>query len=208
MDQFEVITQIIKQRRSIRSFGPRALDIELVQAIIHTASHAPSNNNRQGWRFYLIPEADMRKDIQQAVLERLAEMETSSRTIADLMPAYQQNFLHFTNAAVVIACCFVKPNQFQFKLFPVDEENGHFSGELISLSLVIQNILLISESLNIGTLVMTAPLIAARDIKRILNIPPKYTIGAFVCMGYYDRKPEPPPHKTMAEIMEVVSKQR
>ncbi len=196
----------MKSRRSIRAFNRTPLDLELVKRIVAVASHAPSNNNRQGWRFYLARDPEVLREMQQAVTERLAECRTESRTIEEVLPAYRQHFLHFQDAAVVIACCFVKPNRFQFKLFPMNEENRHFTGELISLSLVIQNILLLSESLNIGTLVMTAPLIAAGDIKKIMDIPPKYTIGAFICMGYFDRKPEPPSHKPLEEILEVVCK--
>lgn len=204
MDNFEKLSDIIKKRRSIRTFNNQPVDIDLVKQIIELSSHAPSNNNRQGWKFYVVRDRKIIQEICNRVTTTLEEIRHKSKVVDDFMNPYQINFTHFENAPVVIVCCFVKPNRFQFKVFDTDEENRHFTGELISLSLVIQNILLASESLGLGTLVMTAPLIAARDIKQILNIPNKYTIGAFICLGYYDERPDAPPHRPLDQILQMI----
>jgi len=204
MDNFDRLSEIIKRRRSIRTFNSRPVDIDLVRQIIDLSSHAPSNHNRQGWKFYVVQDQKIIQKIGSRVTKKLDGIHRKSNVIDDHMKPYQKNFTHFENAPVFIACCFVKPNRFQSKVFDVDEENRHFTGELISLSLVMQNILLASESVGIGTLIMTAPLIAACDIKQILNIPNKYTIGAFICMGYYDERPEAPPHRPLDQILHMV----
>lgn len=204
MDNFDRLSEIIKRRRSIRTFNSQPVDIDLVKQIIDVSSHAASNNNRQGWQFYVVRDRKIIQKMCSRVVTKLEGIHQKSKVLDDHIKPYKNNFTHFENAPVVIACCFVKPNRFQFKVFNVDEENRHFTGELISLSLVMQNILLASESHGLGTLVMTAPLIAAHDIKQILNIPNKYTIGAFICLGYYDERPDPPPHRPLDQILHVV----
>jgi len=203
MKNFIILSSIIKDRRSIRKFNCKPVDLELVKKIIDIASHAPSNNNRQGWKFFVFQNPQVKKEISDRIIKQIKLNQNKSKLIDELMTTYQENFTYFKNAPLVIACCFVKPSRFQYKIFETNEENRHLTGELISLSLVIQNILLLSESAGIGTLVMTSPLIVAQDIKEILNIPKKYSIGAFVCMGYYDKRPAPPAHLSINQILHM-----
>lgn len=200
----EDLKRIIEYRRSIRAFNDQPVCIEAVKEIVEISSHAASNNNRQGWKFYAVHSRTIIEQIYSAVENILESLNQESRLASEIISSYRKNFTVFRGAPVLLACCCLKPTIFSSKFFSIDEENGHMTGELISMSLVMQNILLVSESMNIGTLVMTAPLIAAKEIKKILNIPARYSIGAFVCMGYYDIRPEPPSHLSIDRIFETI----
>ena len=205
-DRFEQLADVVRRRRSIREFNDQPVDIGQVRKIIDVATHAPSSNNRQGWRFHVVSDAETKSELARRIGRKIEQSQEKSRVIDDLMAAYKANFIHFETAPVVIVCCFVKPNRFALKAFDIDDENRHMTGELISLSLVIQNLLLLSEAAGLGTLVMTSPLIIAHDIRQILNIPNKFTIGAFVCMGHYDSvPPPPPPHRPIDQILHIHS---
>lgn len=201
------LTEIMMRRRSIRAFSSDDIDIEIIKHIIATATHAPSNNNRQGWMFIAVTDKAMIQHLSGLVESKLAESKSRNRTLNEFMEDYKGNFTAFKNAPVVIVCCYVKPAKFSFKLFDTDEENRHFTGELISVSLVMQNIMLLSESMDIGTLIMTTPLIAAHEIKKAVDIPAKYSIAAFLCMGKYYQRPESPRHKKVEDILIIHSKQ-
>ena len=201
MKDFETVSTVIKRRRSIRRFNGKPVDMDLVRKIIDTASHAPSNNNRQGWKFYIIGDNSLKETFSDRILETISDRQRQSKLADALLASYKNHFIHFKLAPVVVVCCFVKPNAFETELFRTDEENRHMSGELISLSLVIQNILLLAESAGLGSLVMTSPLVNARDIKAALRIPAKFTIGALVCMGHYDKRPDPPRHHGLERIL-------
>ena len=198
---YKSLSEIIRSRRSIRIFDNKPVDTALLKEIIGTASHAPSNNNRQGWRFYIVRDRALLEDFSVQIEQKIEESLQSHKSVERLMVSYREHFLHFRKAPAVVVCCFVKPNRIQTELFKTDEENNHMSGELISLSLVIQNMLLLAESRGLGTLVMTSPLVIAREIKAALRIPPKYTIGAFVCFGYYDHRPPAPRHLGIDKIL-------
>ncbi len=203
--KFEELSGIIKTRRSIRQFNDKPVDLELVKSIINVASHAPSNHNRQGWRFFIVADKKVIRKMNDAVVDHLDGIDCKSKVIGDALNSYRNNFTCFKHAPLVVVCCFVKPNRLTFRVIKTDEENNHFTGELISLSMAMQNILLASESLGLGTLVMTAPLVAAREIKAILKIPGKLSIGAFICMGHFEERPEPPPHLPLERIIQIVS---
>lgn len=197
------LADIITARRSIREYNSCPLELETVRSIIATASHAPSNNNRQGWKFFIISDRETLNRISRSVEMKLSECKTRSGVLDEMMSGYSENFTLFRNAPVVIICCFVKPAKFNYRLFATDDENSHFTGELISVSLAMQNIMLLAAEQDIGTLIMTAPLVAADEIKEITGIPKRYSIAAFICMGHYDHKPVAPWHKSPDEIIEI-----
>jgi len=199
------LSDIILRRRSIREFTAEEIDIDTVTSIIDIASHAPSNNNRQGWKFFVITDKSIIDKMSRMVEIKLKESKSGSESLNEFMEEYRGNFTVFKNAPVVVICCFMKPAKFNFKIFSIDDENRHFTGELISVSLAMQNIMLLSESVDIGTLVMTAPLVAAHEIKEAVNIPARYSIAAFICMGKYGSRPECPSHKKPEEIIIINS---
>ncbi len=57
MDIFEVI----KKRRSIRSYSSREIEEEKLREILEAARLAPSASNRQEWRFIIVKDKEKRK---------------------------------------------------------------------------------------------------------------------------------------------------
>ncbi|RLC45362.1 MAG: nitroreductase [Candidatus Coatesbacteria bacterium] len=79
MDVYEAI----RNRRSVRAYGPDAVDREVLLRVLDAARLAPSANNRQEWRFVVVADHDRRQRLMQA--------------------ANNQRFVG--EAPVVIACC-------------------------------------------------------------------------------------------------------
>lgn len=57
--------QAIKTRRSIRIFEDRAVPRETLEFMIELATHAPSNCNLQGWRFIIIDDQKLKKQLTE-----------------------------------------------------------------------------------------------------------------------------------------------
>ena len=57
------ILEAIYTRRSIRAFTDQDVDDELIKEIIRAASYAPSGLNNQPWRFIVIRDASLKKEI-------------------------------------------------------------------------------------------------------------------------------------------------
>lgn len=62
----DVLMEVIKKRRSIRSFLPKKVEDEKLDFIIEAARLAPSANNRQEWRFILALEDKAKRNISGA----------------------------------------------------------------------------------------------------------------------------------------------
>lgn len=75
--------EVVRTRRSVRSYSDQALSDEAVERVLTLATRAPSANNVQPWRFIVVRD--------QAKREEIAEI------------SFQQSFI--AEAPVVIVCC-------------------------------------------------------------------------------------------------------
>jgi nitroreductase len=58
--------EVIKTRRSIRSYKADAVPEESLRRVLDAARIAPSGSNRQPWRFYVVKDPDKRRRVAQA----------------------------------------------------------------------------------------------------------------------------------------------
>jgi nitroreductase len=63
---------VVRDRRSIRSFLPTPVDGELIRAIVEDARHAPSNANIQPWQAHIV-SGETRDKLSRAMLAAEAE---------------------------------------------------------------------------------------------------------------------------------------
>ena len=61
-------------RRSVREFEPRPVEAPIVERLLHAAVSAPSNTNRQPWRFAVVTGAATRARLAEAVRNTVEEM--------------------------------------------------------------------------------------------------------------------------------------
>lgn len=57
--------EVIKRRRSIREFTDEPLDKETMTQILDAARWAPSGGNRQGWRFVVVTDPQVKEMIRK-----------------------------------------------------------------------------------------------------------------------------------------------
>jgi len=62
MDFYEVV----RTRRSIRSFKPEAIPDEVLRRVLEAVRIAPSGSNRQPWKFIVVKDEALKKQLVQA----------------------------------------------------------------------------------------------------------------------------------------------
>lgn len=55
-----------RQRRSVRSFSPEPVPLELIENAIRFAGTAPSGANQQPWRFVVVRDPELKRQIREA----------------------------------------------------------------------------------------------------------------------------------------------
>lgn len=78
--------QLMSERRSVREFSDRPVDLEIIQSLIATAGTAPSGANKQPWRFVAVRDPAIKNEIRIA-----AEAEEHEFYTRRASPEYKQD---------------------------------------------------------------------------------------------------------------------
>ena len=186
---------LIKSRRSIRQFTGQRPDRNDIERLIEAAGWAPSNHNRQGWKFIVFEDREQIESLAQRVRLTIKKMtEDSHRLIADK----SQELIHFAGifeeAPVVILAMHKKTLAVGKKM-----ANELVSGEALSTAMAVQNLLLAAHALGLGACVMTAPLLA-EDVWT--DLPAGFEPTCIVALGYAAQVPEAPRRKKLEHLIE------
>ncbi len=200
------LLSIIKDRRSTRKFTDKEVSDEVLMQIIDAGRFAPSNTNRQGWKFLLIKNDDLKEQMHKAVSDKVDEILDSmkSKVRYRAMRAYTKYFTFFKDAPVLIVALFTRPSVVAELLMKDTKRVEMISGELISVSMALQNMQLMTHSLGLGSCILTGPLLAYESMKTLLDIEDKYEICCLMAAGYPAEESFSPKRKDIDKIIEII----
>ncbi len=206
MTEYEQLMGLIRGRRSVRRFSARAVGRQDVLRLIEAARWAPSNHNRQPWRFIVLEERQAIVNLAENVQRSLAAKLASLPAIAS---GYAEEFLHyatfFSQAPVLIAAMHKRPVSVSNALLAGASQPVLVSGEPLSVAMAVQNLLLAAHALGLGTCVLTAPLVVQEAVLGALKLPAGYDPTCFVALGYPEEQPSPPRRKNVAQMVEFIT---
>jgi len=160
------VIDVIKQRRSVRTYQEEQLKEHELQAILEAGLWAPSGHNSQPWHFTVIQDSDLIRHMSAVSSEDMAKS-----TIAWVARIGQSGRSILHNAPTVII---------------VSGTKEEFLDPLIDCSAAVQNLLLAAESLDIGSCwvgFIRFFFDHAEEVKK-LQLPEGYTPFYAVCLGY------------------------
>jgi len=139
-----VFLQTMSARRTIRSFSPEPVPFELIETAIKTAASAPSGANQQPWRFVVVSEPELKRQIREAaeMEERAFYEERAPREwLAALQPLgtdWHKPFLEIAPYLIVIfrldygLSCDAQGHETRVKHYYVTESVGIAAGFLLA----------------------------------------------------------------------------
>ena len=65
------LEEVIRTRRSVRSFDSRPIEPEKLDRVLELATKAPSAGNKQPWRFIVVQDEAHRKEIARLALDQM-----------------------------------------------------------------------------------------------------------------------------------------
>jgi nitroreductase len=209
MDLFDAI----KGRKSIRRFKPTPVPDEVINKIIDAGRLAPSANNTQPWRFIVIKDRALLKQMAEAVREMVSKMipYAESEKQAQRLAAYKSTYYtFFEHAPVVIAVCMegysAGTDQLLARMGYAPEEIKRLRPlpGLQSVSAAIEHMLLAVHALGYGSCWMTGPLVAQETFGRLLGYGKETFIAALLPIGLPDEDPPVRSRKPLEEIVKLV----
>lgn len=169
----EKIIDIIKNRRSIRKYKDKPLAKRQVEEIIDSGRLAPSARNTQNWKFIVVTDKQLIKQMSEYVV---------SKVIDD--PRY--SFVKERSGQVDDPILYSAPAL----IFIVAEEKDKWS--TINCALAAQNMMLYAYSIGIGScfIGMARFINENSELKKRLKVPNGHIIQGTIALGYADEKPE------------------
>jgi nitroreductase len=202
MITYEQLLELLKTRRSVRRFEDRPVSRHDLNCLLEAARWAPSNHNRQPWKFFIIEDRGRISEIAEQVR---AGMEAKLRSLPEVAAVHSaglvQYGIFFAAAPVLIVAMHKLPIAAAAGLWERTPHPELVSGEPLSVAMAMQNLLLAAHALGLGACVMSAPLLAD-NLAETLQLPPGFAITSLIAVGHPDGISQPPRRKTLEQIAE------
>jgi nitroreductase len=211
------LAELIKSRRSIRSWQDKPVPEKLLLEAVELATYAPNGGNQQNWRFYVILNRDIIRSIADAVQTRADLMASwpEAAKYGEITTRMLQRSSFFRTAPAAIA---VSTRQYESAIEQLSAgrketdarareiyEWRHIANAGIqSVASAIAYLLLILHQMGLGAVWMTGPMQAKGEIEKILNIPEGMDLVAFIPVGYPAENPDLRMRKPVSEVSEVI----
>ena len=176
-------TDLVKTRRSCRSFENASLSESQLAAILDAGRWAPSPLNLQPWEFIIINDPEIKSRVRRVAED--AKQEVSDKNGPGWAAKYGVGFLEEATVLIVVV---VSPSRGGLGSF-----FGQEHGAVQAASACIQNMLLTCADMKLGTLWFT--FFRPERLRAILNIPEELEIAGVIPIGRPKAPTKTPPRK-------------
>lgn len=182
MDRKIGLFDAMRTTRAMRRLKPDAVPDELIREIIEAGTWAPSGGDSQHWRFIVVKDPQIKKQLQlryQRAFEDLKQRFHAAPPPPGKTEAQKQRMLaardhltdHFHEAPVLVVCCLVG-------------DSGSGVGAGASIYPAVQNMLLAARALGLGATLTTRHLLYEKEVDEILGLPREAHTFAIIPIGY------------------------
>jgi coenzyme F420-0:L-glutamate ligase / coenzyme F420-1:gamma-L-glutamate ligase len=196
------VFELLKSRRSIRFYTEQKPDRAMVEKLICAACQAPSNHNRQGWKFLVFED---REEIKRLANLARENVRTRVEQRSERKPAWAEEILKYVGgfeAAPLLILVMHKSSPAIGHSLLTEASGELASGEAISTAMAVENLLLMAHALGLGACIMTAPLLAGEMWMALPDLPPGFIPTCLVTLGYPAEQPLPPQKKELKHVVE------
>src|SRR5262245_41445696 len=179
----DVLTEWMRERRSIRRYRPEPLPAGVIERLIDAARLAPSAHNRQPWRFVVLQDAAEKARLADAMgarlrADRLADGDAPEAVEKDVAGSRSR----ITSAPAVIAVCCTLVDMDRYPDTRRAEAERLMAVQ--STAMAAQNLLLLAHAEGLGACWMCAPLFCADTVRLALDLPSDWQPQALITLGH------------------------
>ena len=188
------VSDAIKERRSVRKYLARPVPKKTIKEALVAAGWAPSAHNAQPWRFIILADALVKRELAEAMAESWAA--DIAKDGLNIEPEkFKFRVERFATAPVLILACLTMDGMDNFS----DEKRQKCERDLAmqSLAAALQNMLLAAYAKGLGACWFCAPGFCKETVRKVLKIPDEAEPEALIAMGYPAEKPPKPPRKML-----------
>lgn len=192
------MTDSIEKRRSIRKFSSKKINKKIIEALLLSASSAPSAKNRQPW-FFIVYQGSKKEKLVE-VMQKGLEKEKENHL---LMPSWASAISDAENTLRVmkeVSCLIAVINTNQKSPFSSikNEERIVEICDSLSIGAAVENMILKAVDFNLGSLWIANTCFAYNDLVDFMKTDRQLT--GLVALGYPLENPSKRPRKSLQEI--------
>ncbi|MGQ7888230.1 nitroreductase family protein [Paenibacillus sp. WC2504] len=168
-EKLGAISELIKDRRSVRAFKSDPIDTDLITELLNVAVWAPTHGLREPWRFILY-KGEARKPLAEAMI-RTYTAEEKERLAAQKLDYFMQIPAHLV----------VVMNE--------DPRQKQWEEDFACVCCLIQNFQLAAWEVGVGVVWKTNPFIHSPNFREAVGVKPGEKIVGLLHIGYPEQVP-------------------
>jgi len=177
------VIENIKSRRSTRDFRQESIPEGIVDKIVEAGSFAPSALNRQPWRFVVIGQEAMIKELSAVVRKKLKALYKLVPILRFLIKDFRDE--RFVNALKKTASSEEDTVFYSAPLIIFVANDTRYGATNMDCVLTCQNMMLAAHSMGIGScFIGRTKAIPKGLLRKKFNLPGHYDFNACVAFGY------------------------
>jgi nitroreductase len=201
MDVFQAMTEM----RAMRRIKPDPVPREEIEDLIRYATHAPSGGNSQGWRFVVVTDPELRKQIGEIYRKAINVYVTKINT----KPEPHQTREEWERMITAVRWQGQHMGEIPVHIFPClkDAPGSAFQNPVSAKSIganifpAVQNLLLAARAKGLAATLTTLHLMFEHEINALLKLPERAATFALIPVGYPVGKFGPTRRLPVAELI-------
>jgi len=179
----DVFGELVRGRRSIRRYAARAIEPEVLDAVLRAAVWAPSAHNRQPWRFCVVTDGAVKERLsQQMGAQWRRDLQVDGADPAFIERRVAISHARLTGAAALVIASVSMEDMDTYTDAARNEAEWLMAVQ--SVALACQNLLLAAHAHGLGACWMCAPLFVPDLVRRMLDLPHHWQPQALITLGY------------------------
>jgi len=196
------ILELIKKRKSIRKYQNKLINKKIIKRIIDAGVWGPSVPSFLGiqpWELVVIKNKSIIKNISEIIIKK----SKYSKTGVNILVRSSANVIR--NAPLLILI--YNSGELKSMKLKYKEVYSNFKtiievAELSAIAATIQNMILVAESMGVGTCWLDTPIFCKDEIKSYLGI--NNELMAILTVGYPDEQGRRSPRKPILEMVKYL----
>jgi F420 biosynthesis protein FbiB-like protein len=181
-------SELVRGRRSVRSYRPDPVPRDLVERVLEAARWAPSPHGRMPWRFVVLTRSEAKARLADAMGEewvRQLALDGDPPDVVARRLARSHERVR-TTPVCVIPCLYLE--DLDVYPDPVRQE-AERTMAVQSLGAAAQNLLLAAYDLGLDAGWLCAPLFCPDTVRVAVDLPPTLHPQAILTLGYAAQEP-------------------
>ncbi len=200
--------EVAEKRTSIRQFKNESIPVEDLKMIVKLGGTAPSVNNSQPWKFYVITNRELLQKMADVVAKKIGSLPGNKSRVSNHIKKQTEWFAtFFKDAPALIAVSMSTYESVLEKGVDLDHDQinrGRKHPDIQSAGAAVQNMLLAAVDMGYGACWMSAPVMAAAELDELTATKEGYETVAYVAVGVPEAEKAPKAKKPLEEIFKLI----